>query len=135
MDAKLKHLEMIQGVINRMAANSFMLKRWSVILVAALFALAGPNRNPWFIHVAYLPVLMFWALDGYFLRQERLFRALYDSVRRKREERIDFSMDTRNFAEGEKSWLGVCMSETLRIFHLSMLFTLLLVTLILKFGL
>lgn len=26
MDNKIKHLEMIQGVINRMAKNSFMLK-------------------------------------------------------------------------------------------------------------
>ena len=37
MDAKLKHLEMIQGVINRMANCSFLLKGWSVTLIAALF--------------------------------------------------------------------------------------------------
>ncbi len=41
MEAKLKHLEMIQGVVNRMASNSFQLKGWSVVLVSALFALAA----------------------------------------------------------------------------------------------
>ena len=38
MDKKLKHLEMVQGVINRMASNSFMLKGWAVTLVAGIFA-------------------------------------------------------------------------------------------------
>lgn len=32
MDNKLKHLELIQGVINRMASNSFKLKGWAVTL-------------------------------------------------------------------------------------------------------
>ena len=44
MDAKLKHLEMIQGVINRMGANSFMLKSWAVVRPArgSLARLAWP---------------------------------------------------------------------------------------------
>ena len=37
MDRKMKHLEMIQGVISRMANNSFMLKGWAVTLVAGIF--------------------------------------------------------------------------------------------------
>jgi len=36
MEAKLKHLEMIQDVIKRMASNSFLLKGWSLTLVVAL---------------------------------------------------------------------------------------------------
>ena len=38
MDKKLAHLEMIQGVVNRLANCSFLLKGWSVLLVSALFA-------------------------------------------------------------------------------------------------
>ena len=34
MQQKLKHLEFIQGVINRLATNSFLMKGWSVVLVA-----------------------------------------------------------------------------------------------------
>ena len=38
---KLKHLEFIQGIITRMANNSFMLKGWAVTLVAGIFALSS----------------------------------------------------------------------------------------------
>jgi len=34
MENKVKHLEMIQAVIARMATNSFMFKGWAVTLVA-----------------------------------------------------------------------------------------------------
>lgn len=75
-----KHLGMLQGVINRMAGNSFLLKGWSVTLVSALLALAA-NRADWLlVAVALLPALTFWGLDGYFLAQERLFRRIYERV-------------------------------------------------------
>jgi len=80
-DNKLKHLEFVQNVISRMAANSFLLKGWSVTLVAAIFALATKDGNPSLLPVAYLPAFVFWFLDAYFLRQERLYRKLYDEVR------------------------------------------------------
>lgn len=70
-DAKHKHLEMIQGVVNRLSNNSFLLKGWSVILVAGLFALAAKDTEPLFAYVAYFPCTVFWLLDGYFLWQER----------------------------------------------------------------
>jgi len=65
MEKKLKHLEMIQGVINRMAHCSFLLKGWSVILLSGLFALAAKEANLLFVYLAYLPVIAFWVLDGY----------------------------------------------------------------------
>lgn len=45
MENKLKHLEMIQGIINRMASNSFALKGWSVTLVAGIFALSSKDAS------------------------------------------------------------------------------------------
>ena len=73
MESKTKHLEMIQGVINRLSTNSFLLKGWSVVLVSALFALSAGDSNPAFIFLAYIPTLVFWGLDGYFLWEERKF--------------------------------------------------------------
>jgi hypothetical protein len=35
MGDKIKHLEMIQAVISRLANNSFLLKGWSITLVSA----------------------------------------------------------------------------------------------------
>jgi hypothetical protein len=118
MDQKLKHLEFIQGVINRLSTNSFLLKGWSVVLVSALFALAAPESRPAFVYLAYIPAFVFWGLDGYFLWQERLYRALYDDVRSKPDAEIDFSMDTRRFRGGSATgWPEAVLSRTLLAFH------------------
>ena len=117
MDAKLKHLEMIQGVINRMGANSFMLKSWAVVIVSALFALAAKDTNGAFIIVAYLPTFVLWGLDGCYLRQERLFRALYINVAARQPEKVDFSMSTTPHDDDVDGWLGTCLSNTIAPFY------------------
>jgi len=118
MHQKLKHLEFIQGVINRLSTNSFQLKGWSVVLVSALFALAVPGSRAAFVYLAYIPAIVFWGLDGYFLWQERLYRALYDHVRAQTDADIDFSMDTRRFRSGPgRSWPEAALSRTLLGFH------------------
>src|SRR5438045_7442454 len=100
-----------------MAINSFLLKGWSVTLVAALFALAAKESDKKYIVVAYFPVLVFWILDGYFLSQERRFRNLYDSVRVKKEGEVDFSMDTKTFVDSKSGWIASFFSKTLLIFY------------------
>ena len=118
MDNKRKHLELIQGVVNRLSTNSFLLKGWSVVLVSALFALAAPDSRPAFVYLAYVPASVFWGLDGYFLCQERLYRALYDHVRTLDEAAIDFSMDTSSFKSGPGlTWGEAVLSRTLVAFH------------------
>ena len=117
MGNKVPHLEMIQGVINRLAHNSFLLKGWSVTLVSAFFALAANSSQVYFVCAAFLPAVMLWGLDGYFLRQERLFRKLYDHVRVLPDEEIDLSMDTSSVSDQVDGWLKVTWSKTLRVFH------------------
>ena len=118
MDAKLKHLEFIQGVINRLASDSFRMKGWSVVLVAALFVLMARQGSTDLAPIGLFPVLAFWGLDGYFLWQERLFRALYDHVRALAPAAIDFSMDISSYREGwKRSWFGAMFSRTLLLFH------------------
>lgn len=115
--SKEKHLELIQGVINRMAANSFHLKGWSVVLVSALFVLAGRDTKVYFVYLAYLPAVAFWVLDGYFLWQERMYRKLYDAVRLQGQADSDFSMNAYNYKDQVPSWPATCLSTTLAIFH------------------
>lgn len=45
MEKKFKHLDLIQGIINRMASNSFMLKGWAVTLMVGIFALASKDTD------------------------------------------------------------------------------------------
>ena len=60
MGSKIKHLEFIQGVINRLASDSFRMKGWCVVLVAALFILLAREGRIEFV-VALIPVIVFWA--------------------------------------------------------------------------
>ena len=92
-EKKLAHLEMIQGVINRMASNSFALKGWAVTLIAGIFVLSSKDANKAYFLVAYLPVIVFWFLDAYYLMQERRYRSLYGKVRKLSEDDIDFDMN------------------------------------------
>ena len=90
---QIEHLKMIQGIITRMASNSFSLKGWAVTLVAAIFALTWANISRGFLLIALIPIFAFWALDAYYLNLERKNRKLYDKVRKMDEEEIDFSMN------------------------------------------
>lgn len=120
MEKKLKHLEMIQAVITRMAGNSFALKGWAVTLVAGLFALSGQDADPLYYLVAYIPIVVFWYLDAFYLMQERLYRNLYEKVRKQSEEEIDFSMNAAapEFRT-EKTTIESCfLSKTILGFYL-----------------
>lgn len=127
MECKLKHLEMIQAVINRMAGNSFLLKGWSVTLVSALFALAAKDSNLMFLLVAFFPCICFWLLDAYFLRQERLYRKLYGDVADKLETEINFTMNASIFSEVIPSWFETAFSVTLRLFYGAIFITIIVV--------
>lgn len=92
MEAKMKYLDLIQGVITRMANNSFLLKGWTVTLLAGIFALADGNANLWFYFIAYVPIVTFWFLDSYYLQQERLYRAIYKRAIEIDEENVTFDL-------------------------------------------
>jgi hypothetical protein len=130
MSDKQTHLEMIQGIINRLSHNSFLLKGWTVVLVSAMFALAAKDSQILFVYLAYFPAISFWCLDGYFLHQERLFRKLYDRVRETTDNEIDFSMNTEFVRNEVAPWQKVTLSKTLLAFHGVILVSIILVTLI-----
>ena len=121
MEKKLKHLEMLQAVIVRMGNNSFLLKGWSVTLVSALFAIALQDKVKVFVALAYFPAFIFWALDGFYLWQERLFRVLYDHVRGLKENQIDFSMDVRRIDSSKVTWSRAMFTDITLLFHVAIL--------------
>ena len=76
----VERLKLIQGVIERMARNSFTLKGWTVAVVAALLGLASADSNRAFALIAVYVVVAFAALDAYYLALERAYRNLYDTA-------------------------------------------------------
>jgi hypothetical protein len=116
---KRTHLEMVQGVIDRMSGNLFFLKGWAVTLVIGLFAASISFNGNWYWQAILAGVLIFfWGFDAYFLSLERCYRDLYDVVRKKNEEDIDFSMnvvDQKKYAKN--TWGGALFSRTLLAFY------------------
>lgn len=119
MPEKMKYLELIHGVITRMASNSFSLKGWAVTLVAGFFALAEKDTDKMYFLVTYIPICVFWFLDSYYLQQERLYRALYNHVRIIDENHIDFSMstDSSRFSSIKNTFVSCLFSKTEFFFY------------------
>ena len=92
---RIKHLEMIQGAITRMANSSAWMKRLAIVVVggaAALAARGGSNASALPVLAVALTVI-FWLMDARYHQQERWFRALFDTVRKENAgDRPDFGM-------------------------------------------
>lgn len=117
MQEKVLHLQFIQEVIKRMASNSFIIKGWSVTLVSALFAVSVADTDKRFILIAYIPAIMFWFLDAFFLYQERLFRMLYKQVAEDSIGSEQFTMSTTLVMNRVNPYLFVLFSKTMMLFH------------------
>ncbi len=105
---KIGHLNMIEGIIDRMGHNSFSLKQWAVGIMIAIYAFAGENSHKAVI-VTIIPLIVFWILDSYYLMTERKFRCLYDEVRKKEEKNIDFNMNYNSIKVGMKDVSKYCL--------------------------
>lgn len=118
-----KHLELIQDVVDRHARNSFMLKGWSVTLVAAVFLLAVRGAQPPLAMIAgLLPAITFWGLDAFYLRQERMYRALYDAVRKAAPNSSDrFCLDARPYTSAAPSWWVTLFTPSIFSFHITLI--------------
>ena len=116
---KLKHLELIQGVITRMAGNLFYLRGWVITLVAGVLALLSQISGdvlPFLLVI--LVMIISWIYDGYFLSLERMYRDLYNKVRKLNAKEVDFSMDVTEFQKYKKNTIFFCMlSSTLLFFY------------------
>jgi hypothetical protein len=115
--AWLKHLEFIQAVITRLANDSFLMKGWALTVAGAFYGFAVKGTNWKLAAIGLMPVLIFWGLDAYFLRQERLFRSLYDQVRQRNAQIEPFAMNAAAHASGVASWRRTLLSPTLAPFY------------------
>lgn len=115
---KEKHLEMIENVISRMANCSFLIKGWTLTIIAAVFTLAAKDTDIKFVIIAYIIIPCFWILDGFYISKERQYRSLYDEVRQVSGSQSDFSMDTRRFDEGRNTWFKSIFSKSLNLFYI-----------------
>lgn len=124
-----KEIDIIQDVIKRMAFNSFMIKGWAITLVVITLLLKGTEYQIW---LAFIPVLVFWFLDAYFLWQERLYRKLYDWVVNNRLKTDEYLLDMNayRFKDEVQSKFKTMFSITLGWFYGSIAILIIIYTLI-----
>ena len=78
--ATLAHINLLQGIIARLAGNSASCKTWCLTLVTAILSLAGTMTNAALVEVALIPVIVFGFIDTMYLAHERAYRDLYTKV-------------------------------------------------------
>lgn len=92
---RLEHLKMLQSVINRLASNSFRIKRWAIAITLAILAFLSTSKHVSASAIYWLSigsVGLFATLDAYYLVLERRVRDTYDHVRLHPEEPTTFAI-------------------------------------------
>ena len=126
---EIKHLEIIQGVINRLASNSFKMKGWSIGLITAFYAFifSQDASIKWYAFlVPLIPAFGFWLLDAYYLRLEKLFRKVYEWVvdchNGLRTDYKPFYMNYERFSNDVPCTFGLMLwNRSVTVFHLPLI--------------
>lgn len=111
-----KEMDMIQNVMQRMSSTSFLIKGWTITLVAIIFSSRTQTDA---LPLVIIPILLFWILDAYFLHQSRLYRHLYEWTIQHRMHTTQylFSLDAGRFKSQVGSHWKVMFSFTLLLFY------------------
>jgi hypothetical protein len=72
------HINILQNIINRMASNSANSKTWAITIISAIVVLLIDKSKTNIFYIAYIPLVMFFFLDCFYLGLERHFRNLYN---------------------------------------------------------
>ncbi|TGK12950.1 hypothetical protein [Leptospira stimsonii] len=86
-DAIQAHLALLQSIIQRMATNSSSSKAWCIAIVSAMLVIVGEKNKTNYLFLTYIPTLLFFSLDSYYLALERSFRNSYNEFIDKLHER------------------------------------------------
>lgn len=96
---QVKHLEMIQGIVDRMNRNSFQIKAVTAVVIAGLFTMYSRVQKTEILYIGIAPVILLWILDSFYLQTERKFLALYKDIVKFPDKTgyVDFDMSIGNY--------------------------------------
>ena len=90
---------------------------WCITLISAMLALVFKEANGLIVFLGFmLPISIFWLLDAYFLRLEKMYRKMYEWVieeRPKGNDKYSFDLDPKRFESEVCSLLDVAISDTI----------------------
>lgn len=103
-DNKIKHLEMVQNIINRIANHKPQYKGWFITLIIAINVFAISKITDKQLFLVFIVTLCFWIVTSYYLYLERLYIELYEDIRRGNKE--DFDMKISDYKSTSKFFKG-----------------------------
>lgn len=127
-DDRIRHLEMLQGAISRMAGAAAAIKNLSLVIAAGALAFLATSKEPWIAFYAAMLMVAFWFLDARYLQQEKWFRDMFDQERRiDASEAASFVMTpSKEIREKTSIWYGIKSWSTWGLYGPVILFLLVL---------
>src|SRR3981081_77195 len=80
-ELRVKHLEMLQSLITRMAGYGASFKSYCITVATTVIGFGFTMHRPLVARSAILPIVPFAFADAQYLRVERRFRAAFNAVR------------------------------------------------------
>lgn len=126
----LEYFKIIQNTISRMAQNSFLIKAWSITIIAGISVLTFSVINSLIFTILIGVVIVFWILDTHHLRFERLYRFLYEDIvdafndsTRKAQIKM-FDMKYEAFKKKVHSFPRIMISKSEGLFYIALILAL-----------
>ena len=116
---KFNHLSLIQGIISRLASNSFMIKGWLVAILTGSLALSDKiaTKIPCLPLLYFSLIILFWISDAYFLYLERKYREKYNKVNELRFINYNLTLEKKTKLEELSSYLNSYFAISKVIFY------------------
>jgi hypothetical protein len=116
----LREIAIVQEIIRRVTARSFLIKGWTVALVVVAMMVVQSERH---LLICLVPLFAFWFLDSYYVWQERLYWKLHEWIASHRLQSYDhlFDMNVHVFKEEVPSLPRTMFSIRGGWFYLSIL--------------
>ncbi|QVK32286.1 hypothetical protein [Pseudomonas syringae] len=119
---RVAYLNIVQGIISRLANSSSVIKGASVTVLSALLAFAGGEHVTFHVWMFILPGVIFMCYHAYFLQQERAFVNLYNAAAAKPlSTEVSFVIDAAKINAVKEAYWSVLARKTIWGFHLPMI--------------
>jgi hypothetical protein len=115
-ELRVKHLEMLQSLITRMAGYGASFKSYCITVATAVIGFAFTLHRPAIAALALLPVIAFGVADAQYLRVERRFRDVFNLVRKEGWDTLP-SFDINLASTPEQSFLNAVTSWSIVWFY------------------
>ncbi|MET4215739.1 hypothetical protein ACVWWG_006963 [Bradyrhizobium sp. LB7.2] len=106
-DLRVKHLEMLQSLITRMAGYGASFKSYCITVTTTVVGFGFTLHRPLVSALAILPILAFAFADAQYLRVERRFRGAFNLIRAEGWEQIPSFEINLDHAPAQPYWSAV----------------------------